>query len=98
METGDLRAPRESRVNGAHPALQEFKGRLVLGFLDQKVTWDSRADQVLLVLQEWVNPAFLGRKDHKVFKGEKDPKVKGFLGQRGIEGCQGPGDRGDSRV
>lgn len=25
---------------------------------------------------------YRGRKDHKVFKGEKDPKVKGFLGQR----------------
>lgn len=85
-------------MNGAHLALQEFKGKLVLDFLGQKVTWDSRADRVLLVLQEWVNTALLDLKDLKVFKEKKDHMAKGFPDQRGIEGSQDRGGRGDSRA
>ncbi|KAG7227554.1 hypothetical protein INR49_005369 [Caranx melampygus] len=97
METLDQRALRESRGNVAHLVLQEFRGKLVLGSPDQKVTWGSRADQVLQVLQEWVNLDFLDLKDHKVFKGKKDPMVKDSLDQRVIGGSQDQGDQGDSR-
>ncbi|KAA8588171.1 hypothetical protein FQN60_001365 [Etheostoma spectabile] len=82
METLEQRAHRESRVTVVHLAPQGFRGRLVLDFLDQKVTWDSRVDQVLLVPMVWASLASLDLKDHRVFKGKKDPMARGFPDQR----------------
>ncbi|KAF3843042.1 hypothetical protein F7725_001891, partial [Dissostichus mawsoni] len=62
--------------------LQEFRGKLALALLDQRVIWDSRVEQVLPAPVEWANTALLDLKDHKVFKGKEDPKARGFPDQR----------------
>ncbi|KAK6310137.1 hypothetical protein J4Q44_G00200180 [Coregonus suidteri] len=80
--TWDLRALKERRVTGVQLAQQEFREKLVLDFLDQRVIWDSREDPAPLVRQGWVNMASQGLKGHKVFKGRKDPTARGSLGQR----------------
>ncbi|KAI9530457.1 hypothetical protein NQZ68_004475 [Dissostichus eleginoides] len=74
MGTLDQRAIRESRVNVAHLALQEFRGKLALALLDQRVILDSRVEQVLPAPVEWANTALLDLKDHKVFKGKEAPR------------------------
>ncbi|KAK1902681.1 Collagen alpha-1(XXVIII) chain [Dissostichus eleginoides] len=93
MGTLDQRAIRESRVNVAHLALQEFRGKLALALLDQRVIWDSRVEQVLPAPVEWANTALLDLKDHKGLPGLKGER--GLGGPRGPRGQQGAGIKGE---
>ncbi|CAB1328476.1 unnamed protein product [Coregonus sp. 'balchen'] len=96
--TWDLRALKERRVTGVQLAQQEFREKLVLDFLDQRVIWDSREDPAPLVRQGWVNMASQGLKGHKVFKGRKDPTARGSLGQRETGGWMDRKGLEDRRV
>lgn len=47
----DLRALRVRRVIGVKLARPEFREKMVLDFLDQRVIWDSRENPAPLVRQ-----------------------------------------------
>ncbi|CAB1346650.1 unnamed protein product [Coregonus sp. 'balchen'] len=96
--TLDPRALMERRVTGVQLARLEFREKMVLDFLDQRVIWDSRENPAPLVHQGWVNKANQGLKGHKVFKGRKDPTARGSLGQRETGGWPDRGGQEDRRV
>lgn len=52
METLALRAHQAKKAREVFPDRQEYRARLALGFLDQRVMWGFRA--------EWVLPGLLG--------------------------------------